>query len=355
MKNRISYRNPNESVVKPVISVIIVTYNALDHLRNYLPSVVESAHDSFEIIIADNASSDGSVDWIREHCPSCQIVSFTRNFGYCGGNNRAADHANGDLLLFLNNDVKVEPGWLQPLAKLFDDPETAVAQPKIRSLQDPHLFEYAGAAGGYLDNMGYPFCRGRVFDTIEEDHGQYDDSPPLFWASGAAFAVRKDLFQEMGGFDERFEFHMEEIDFCWRCLNQGYNIRFAPDSIVYHLGGGSLPMNSSRKTFFNFRNNLQMLWKNASSEWLRRRFFIRLLLDGLAGLYALLKGHPTDTWAIFRAHLHFYLLWPRVHKRRKLLQSTRTNDIEPEEMAPFSILYRYFIRRSRTWKELYEV
>ncbi|MEX2600798.1 MAG: glycosyltransferase family 2 protein, partial [Balneolaceae bacterium] len=243
---------------------------------------------------------------------------------------------------------------LQPLERVFDDPKTAAVQPKIRSHRDPHLFEYAGAAGGYLDVFGYPFCRGRVFDTVEEDNGQYDDSPPLFWASGAAFAVRKDLFLELGGFDEAFEFHMEEIDLCWRCLNRGYKVRIAPESRVFHLGGGSLPMNSSRKTFFNFRNSLQMLWKNASPDWLRRRFFLRLLLDGLAGLYALLKGHPTDTFAILRAHLHFYILWPRVHRKRKELQAARTNDSEPGEMAPFSILYRYFVRRSRYWNELYE-
>jgi GT2 family glycosyltransferase len=334
------------------ISVIIVTWDALKHLKTFLPSVTNTQYEDFEIIIADNASTDDSAGWVRTNHPGCRIVTFPRNYGYCGGNNRAVDHANGEILLFLNNDVEVQPDWLQHIGKVFEDPAVAAAQPKILSYREQGKFEYAGAAGGFLDKMGFPFCRGRVFDTIEPDTGQYDDPVPLFWASGAAFAIRKDVFLELERFDEDFRFHMEEIDLCWRLLNRGYTIGFAPESRVYHLGGGSLPMDSSRKTFFNFRNSLYMLWKNASEEWLKKYFFLRLCLDGLAFFYALLKGNPGDSKAIFKAHLHFYSTWRSVHMKRKELQKKRKIDGEPEQMVDTWIIRDYFLLRKKTYPEI---
>lgn len=334
------------------VSVIIVTWNALKHLKTFLPSVTNTRYDNFEIIIADNASTDESAEWVRNNFPECRIVTFPRNYGYCGGNNRAADHANGDLLVFLNNDAEVDPDWLLDLDKIFDDPSVAVAQPKMLSYTEPEKFEYAGAAGGFIDKMGYPFCRGRVFETIETDTGQYDDSIPVFWASGAAFAIRKELFFEMEKFDENFGFHMEEIDLCWRLLNMGYLIKYTPGSRVYHLGGGSLPMGSSRKTYLNFRNSLCMLWKNASGEWLKKRFFIRLCLDGMAGFYALIKGNFSDTLAIFKAHIYFYTTWRFVHKKRKKLQSKRKVIQDPKEMMDTVIIRDYFLFRKKTYSEI---
>lgn len=334
------------------ISVIIVTWDALKHLKTFLPSVTNTRYEDFEIIIADNASTDDSAGWVRTNHPDCRIVTFPRNYGYCGGNNRAVDHANGEILLFLNNDVEVQPDWLQHIDKVFEDPAVAAAQPKILSYKDREKFEYAGAAGGFLDKMGYPFCRGRVFDTVEADTGQYDDPVPLFWASGAALAIRKDIFLELDRFDEDFKFHMEEIDLCWRLLNRGYTIGFAPKSRVYHLGGGSLPMDSSRKTFFNFRNSLFMLWKNASDEWLKNNFFLRLCLDGLAFIYAFMKANPGDAKAIFKAHLHFYSSWRSVHMKRKKLQGKRKFDGEPEQMVDTWIIRDYFLKRKKTYQEI---
>jgi GT2 family glycosyltransferase len=336
------------------ISVIIVTWNALKHLKTFLPSVTNTEFENFEIIIADNASTDGSAEWIRNNHPECKIVTFPRNYGYCGGNNRAADHAAGDIIIFLNNDVEVKSDWLSHIDQAFRDQEVSALQPKILSSEERDKFEYAGAAGGFLDKMGYPFCRGRVFETIESDHGQYDDKIPIFWASGAAFAIRKELFFEMGKFDDDFMFHMEEIDLCWRLWNCGHKIIIAPDSVVYHLGGGSLPMGSSRKTYFNFRNSLQMLWKNASDEWLKKRFFFRLCLDGVAAVYALFKGNLKDSFAIFKAHIHFYTHWKKVHAKRRELQKNRIHPSEPATLIKTFIIQDYFFKGRKTFKDIIE-
>lgn len=333
-------------------SIIIVTWNAAEHLRTFLPSVTKTRHPDYEILIADNGSTDDSREWVQTHHPECRIIQLDRNYGYCGGNNRAAAHAEGEILLFLNNDVEVDPDWLNQLERAFDDPRTAVVQPKIRSWRERDHFEYAGAGGGYLDSMAYPFCRGRLFDTVEHDQGQYDDPTDIFWASGAAFAIRKELFREAGGFDEAFEFHMEEIDLCWYLLNRGYRVRVSPSSVVYHLGGGSLPMGSSRKTYYNFRNSLMTIWKHASSSWLWKRFFLRLCLDGVAGVYAALKGNFGDLLAIIRAHFHFYSRWGEVHRKRHQLEKSRTVRHEPAVMSRNLVIADYFLRGKRRFRDL---
>lgn len=327
----------------PRFSIIIVTWNALHHLQEFLPSVVKTNYNDFEIIIADNASTDRSVPWIGQTFPHLKIVKLDHNFGYCGGNNRAVPYATGDILVFLNNDVKVEQDWLLPLAKLFQkDPGVAVVQPKLRSFENPQAFEYAGAAGGFIDRYGYPFCRGRIFDTIEKDEGQYDDQQSIFWASGAAFAIRKDVFQEAGGFDEYFEFHMEEIDLCWRLWNRGYRVVFCYQSIVYHLGGGSLPSESPRKTYYNYRNSLIMLWKNYPLKLLIFRFPVRICLDWIAALRALLKGNFPEWNAIFRAHWRFFSSLPGTSVKRKKLQQIPITLIP---IKPISIVWQYFGKR----------
>jgi GT2 family glycosyltransferase len=317
-------------------SIIIVTWNALDHLKRFLPSVANTNYPNFEIIIADNASRDGSADWVRKYYPECKIVTFDRNHGYCGGNNRAASYAGGDILLFLNNDVEVESDWLKPLAERFTNPDIGISQPKLRSFEKREMFEYAGAAGGMIDWMGYPFCRGRIFDTVEKDHGQYDQVAEIFWASGAAFAIRKDLFRQAGGFDEDFEFHMEEIDLCWRCHKLGTQIIFEPKSIVYHLGGGSLPMGSPRKVYYNYRNNLLMLTKNLD-RYLIPKIFFRLSLDGISGIRSLLMGKPEETMAIIRAHFAFYgMLGNTIKKRKKLIK-------ESDRQTPRHLIYNRLV------------
>lgn len=307
--------------MKPRFSIIIVTWNALEHLRQFLPSVAATTYPDFEIIIADNASTDGSADWVRENIPDAKIATFDHNHGYCGGNNRAVKYTDGDILIFLNNDVRVEPDWLHPLADTFSDKSIGIAQPKMLSAAEPEKFEYAGAAGGMIDKMGYPFCKGRIFDVIENDRGQYDEPSEIFWASGAAFAVRKDLFLDLDGFDEDFEFHMEEIDFCWRAHKTGIRVISQPASVVYHLGGGSLPMGSPRKVFYNYRNSLIMLTKNLDSFLLPKILF-RLVLDGVAGIRSLFLGRPDETWAIIRAHFAYYAcIGKTLNKRSQLLHA----------------------------------
>lgn len=340
----------------PDFSIIIVTWNALHHLKRYLPSVAENSGTHSEIIIADNASTDGTSEWVTNHFPDFRVISLDKNYGYCGGNNRAAEHAKGKYLVFLNNDVEVTPHWLTPLAEAFiNDPLIAALQPKIRSHADPGLFEYAGAAGGFLDRLGYPYCRGRIFDTLEKDHGQYDEPSKISWASGAALAIRKELFQKSGGFDISFEFHMEEIDLCWRLWNQGYQVQYCPDSVVYHLGGGSLPAESPRKTYYNFRNNLKMIAKNSQSKYVLPRVALRLVLDQVASARALLRMHFRESGAICRAQLHFLRSLPDLVKKRKALQKERILPTDYPVLQPYILLWHYFFRGKKTFRDLHRV
>ena len=337
----------------PFFSIIIVSWNALEHLKTYLPSVVATEYPQFEIILADNASNDGSKKWVREHYPNIKIAEFDRNYGYCGGNNRAVSYAEGDILIFLNNDVRVEPDWLQNITPCFQkDENIAAVQPKMLSDKNPEQFEYAGAAGGFLDRFGYPFCRGRVFDRIEKDHGQYDDETDIFWASGAALAIKKKIFQEFGPFDEDFEFHMEEIDLCWRLWNAGYNVRYCPQSTVYHFGGGSLPMDSPRKIYYNYRNNLRMLWKNCSSKTLPFRFSMRYILDIIAAFRSLSTGEKKEFKAIATAHWDFWENFHYTQEKRSSLQKRRKVEEDPHTLLPVSIVKEYFLAKKRKFSQL---
>lgn len=338
----------------PFFSIIIVSWNALHHLKEYLPSVASTDYSNYEIILADNASEDGSKEWVREHYPEVKIATFDRNYGYCGGNNRAVPHASGDILLFLNNDVRVEPDWLDGLSQCFEsDDSTVAAQPKMLWDEQPEMFEYAGAAGGYLDRFGYPFCRGRIFETLEKDDGQYDSPTDILWASGAALAIRKEVFESLGGFDEDFEFHMEEIDLCWRIWNSGYKVRYCPQSTVYHLGGGSMPMGSPRKVYYNYRNNLRMLWKNCSSSSLPWRFLGRYKLDIVSALRTLFKGEWNEFKAIAKAHIDFWKSFEKTHRKRRELQNKRQIDSDPRTILPITLVIAYFLQNRKTFSELW--
>ena len=333
-------------------SIIIVTWNGLDHLKTFLPSVLETTYDHFEVIIADNASTDGTRQWIEEHAPGCRIVTFDENHGYCGGNNRAVPYAKGDILLFLNNDVRVEPDWLHHLNQSFENDAVGAVQPKMRSHMEPDSFEYAGAAGGMIDWLGYPFCRGRIFEHVEKDKGQYDEACDIFWASGAALAIRKDLFNKLRGFNEEFEFHMEEIDLCWRVWNSGIRVRFQPKSVVYHLGGGSLPMGSPRKVYYNYRNSLMMLGINLKT-YRAAKIFFRLCLDGIAGIRSLLQAKPKETLAIIKAHFGFYRRLPSVSRARK--DARRTQNPKSDITLPIYkklIITESFLRGKKSYSEL---
>jgi GT2 family glycosyltransferase len=328
-------------------SIIIVSWNALEHLKTFLPSVCDTSYPKFEIILADNASSDDSAAWVRTHFPQVRVVSLDKNYGYCGGNNRAAGQARYDNLVFLNNDVEVSSDWLIPVARMLSDqPNVAVIQPKLRSYVQKSHFEYAGAAGGFLDAYGYPFCRGRLFDTVEEDLGQYDTATPIFWASGAAMVIRRRIFEECGGFEERFEFHMEEIDLCWRVQHMGKQVWYCPQSVVYHLGGGSLPTNSARKVFYNFRNNLWMIRRNLNGLALWKVLLVRAILDDLAVFRFVIAGEfklgISANTASFLGNLS------RIQKPVR----TSENALYKPELYQKSIVYQYFIRKVKRYSDL---
>src|SRR5690625_117108 len=334
-------------------SIIIITWNGIRLLKEFLPSVIASEYANFEIIVADNHSDDETVAWVREYAPEVKVVELDRNYGYAGGNNRAAAAATGDILLFLNNDVAVTKKWLAPLSDTFRNGVADIVQPKLRSWRDPDYFEYAGACGGDIDRLGFPFCRGRLFDTVEKDMGQYDQQVPLLWATGAAFAIRREVFLDLGGFDEEVEFHMEEIDLCWRAQKAGYRCTIQPESVVYHLGGGSLAKSNPRKTYYNYRNSLLMLVKNCSGN-LFFTLFTRLSMDGISGIRSLLTGKPGETLAILRSHISFYaMLGPALKKREAIRQKQGGQEGEVNSLIyPGLIAVDYFLKGKRTFSSL---
>jgi GT2 family glycosyltransferase len=329
-------------------SIIIVTWNGLPLLKRFLPAAIATKHNSFEVIIADNNSTDGTKEWLSENYSDAKHVIFDKNYGYCGGNNRAIDHANGEILIFLNNDATPEENWLTHLDDILKNPQIAAVQPKIKSVNEPTKFEYAGAAGGYLDKLAYPFCAGRVFEHVEDDKNQYDTPSQIDWASGASLVIRKSVFQQLGGFDEHFEFHMEEIDLCWRIWRAGYEVWYEPKAVVYHLGGGSLSMGSPRKVYYNFRNSLAMITRNTSKS-LFPTIFARLILDGVAAIKSLLSGKPKELIAIFNAHMHYYRMLRRLLKERKQLQLQFEKVTQKKKIPGYNglIIWDYFVKGKR--------
>ncbi|MGM0567570.1 MAG: glycosyltransferase family 2 protein, partial [Bacteroidota bacterium] len=272
------------------VAVVILNWNGAKFLRKFLPSVLKHSTEA-EIVVADNASADDSLVILEKEFPQVRIIKNHRNEGFAKGYNTALKQIDADYYVLLNSDVEVTANWIQPVIELLErDNSIGAVQPKIRSWYEPEKFEYAGAAGGFLDLYGYPFCRGRIFEHTEKDLQQYDDSREIFWATGACMFVRADLFHDSGGFDPDFFAHMEEIDFCWRIKQKGYKVMFTPKSLVYHVGGGTLPSSSSFKTYLNIRNNLAMLYKNLPQENLSRTIFVRLLLDGIAAIKFLFSG-----------------------------------------------------------------
>ena len=297
--------------VLPSVAVVILNWNGKSFLEKFLPSVCRSTYGNLQLYVADNASTDDSVAFTRTHFPEIKIIQNPSNNGFAGGYNEALQHVQADIYVLLNQDVEVESGWIEPVIAMMErEPDIVACQPKLRAYADPEEFEYAGAAGGWMDILGYTFCRGRILYTTEKDTGQYDDAQEIFWATGAALFIRSRCFHEVGGFDADFFAHMEEVDLCWRLQRAGYRIGYCPDSRVYHVGGGSLPQGNPRKLYLNFRNNLMMLWKNLhpADRWiiLAQRFF----LDALAGVKSLVAGKPKDMAAIFRAYRD-YLRWKK--------------------------------------------
>lgn len=337
------------------VSVVILNWNGKALLERYLPSVVRhTPGDIGEVVVADNGSSDGSVAYLQREFPSVRIIPLDRNYGFAEGYNRALAEVDAEYAVLLNSDVEVTPGWLDaPLAELDAHADIAAVQPKLLSDRNRSEFEYAGASGGFIDTYGYPFCRGRVFDVVEPDNGQYDTTCDLFWGSGACLVVRKSVYESAGGLDAGFFAHQEEIDLCWRFRSRGYRVVCTPVSVVYHLGGGTLNAESPRKTHLNFRNNLLMLYKNLPAKDLKRIFCIRFFFDYLAAFVFLLKKQPRNALAVFRARQDFFRLKQSYEPVRKENLEKQTTHLIPE-MSRGCLLYAYHIEKKKTFSRLME-
>lgn len=334
------------------VAVVILNWNGRGMLERFLPSVVEySVSDeslSVSVVVADNGSSDDSVVFMREYYPQVQLVLLDKNYGFAEGYNRALAQVEADYYVLLNSDVECTQHWIAPVVAMMErDPQVAIAQPKLMMYDQKDTFEYAGGAGGFIDSYGYPFCRGRIFSTLEQDHGQYDDECNIFWATGAAMFVKASIFHQLGGLDGDFFAHMEEIDFCWRTLNSGYTVRYCPLSVLYHVGGGTLPKSSPFKTRLNFRNNLSMLYKNLPDERMKKVLRRRMLLDGIAALKFLLQGHVGEFNAVREAHREYRSLLPQLKEKRAALKQETVAGVYQR-----LLLSDYYFRGSKTFSNL---
>ena len=334
------------------VAVVILNWNGEELLKKFLPSVLATLPEYAEAIIADNASTDGSIAFLNSTYPEIKIIQNKTNGGFAKGYNEALTHVHNEYVVLLNSDIETPENWVQPMTEFMDkNPTVGAAMPKILQYRKKTHFEYAGAAGGYIDQWGFPFCRGRIFDTLEEDKGQYNNNEPVFWASGACMFVRNDTFKKLNGFDEFFFAHMEEIDLCWRMQRAGYLVYAVGESHVYHLGGGTLNKLSPKKTFLNFRNSLFLLIKN----YPRNKFLIKmtqkLLLDGLAAAKFLFEGNVRHFLAVFKAHMSFYANLLKYLKIRKKLNQQHTNKEIIGVYKP-SIAKEYFISKKNKYSDL---
>ena len=319
-------------------------------LERYLPSVVANTNGDARVVIADNGSTDDSLDFVERNYPEIQIIRLAHNYGFAEGYNRALAQIEADYYVLLNDDVEVTPGWIEPIVKVFEqNPEVAVCQPKLLMDTCRDTFEYAGASGGFIDSYGYPYCRGRVFDTVEKDNGQYDDTREVMWATGAAMFVRSTVWRQLDGLDGDFFAHMEEIDFCWRVRNVGYKVVCCPQSVAYHLGGGTLPKSSPTKTYLNFRNNLWMLYKNLPSMRLAWVLSLRIPLDWLAALKFLVDGNPGDFAAVGKAHRHFLKALPQLRRKRRAVVSRQSSAASGQ--CSRMLLVDYYLKRKKYFSE----
>ena len=335
------------------VSVVILNWNGVGMLQKFLPGVIKySQGEGVEVCVADNGSTDESVVWLQTYCPDVRLIVLDKNYGFADGYNMALQQVEAEYVVLLNSDVEVTPHWLDPLMEYMDaHPEVAACQPKIRSERNKALFEYAGASGGYLDKYGYPFCRGRIFDVVEEDKGQYDTIQSIFWATGAALFIRLKDYQKAGGLDGRFFAHMEEIDLCWRLRSRGRGIVCIPQSTVYHVGAATLKKENPRKTFLNFRNNLLMLYKNLPKKELKRVMFVRQVLDGVAALVFLLKGEKEAARAVLQARKEFKRIRPDFETSRAENMEKAVSAVIPERVY-YSILWKYHAGRKKVFSSL---
>jgi GT2 family glycosyltransferase len=336
----------------PKVAVVILNWNGLKYLKQFLPSVLASTWPNLDIVMGDNASSDESVAFMRENYPSVKIIQNDKNYGFTGGYNRVLAQVEADYYILLNSDVEVTPNWIEPVIELMEsDSLIAAAAPKIRSYAQKEYFEHAGAAGGFIDKHGYPFCRGRIFYELEKDNSQYEESGEVFWASGASLFIKKHIWEESGGFDEGFFAHMEEIDLCWRLKNMGYKVMYCAQSTIYHVGGGTLNAENPFKTYLNFRNNLLLIKKNLPF-W--RAFYVislRFIMDLLALLRFLMEGKRKDAWAVSRAHQSFVV---SLFKKAKGERLKAKGIAEPNIKGIFrgSIVWAFFVKKKTRFTDL---
>lgn len=334
------------------VAIVILNWNGADMLRTYLPSVLDYSREEAVVYVADNASTDDSVEIIRKEFPDCKLIILDKNWGFADGYNKAFEQIEAEYYFLLNSDVRVTHHWLTPLIEFMDyHQEVAACQPKLLSESDNDYFEYAGACGGFLDNYGYPFCRGRIFDTIEEDNAQYDYNQSILWATGAAMMIRSIDYKAVGGLDGRFFAHNEEIDMCWRLRSMGRKIYCVPESSVFHVGGGTLPKSNSQKTFLNFRNNLLMIYKNVDDSELHHVLRMRWILDYVAAYWTLLRGNFGDFMAIYRARREFHRLVPLFKESRSKIQCNVKLHHIPER-TKFSILAHYYLKGHKVFSSL---
>jgi GT2 family glycosyltransferase len=327
------------------LAIVILNWNGQQLLETFLPSVVDDS-DGHSIYVIDNASTDTSVSFLETHFPKIHCIKLDSNFGYAAGYNKGLEQINADIFCLLNSDVEVTKNWLKPILNTFKtEINTVIIQPKILDYHQKNKFEYAGAGGGFIDQLGYPYCRGRIFETLEEDRGQYNDQKDIFWASGACLFIRAKTFKELRGFDSNFFSHMEEIDLCWRAKNRGLTVTYVGTSTVYHVGGASLKSSHPKKTFLNFRNSLFTLVKN-SSKPLLVVLLLRLVLDGIAGLRFLLQAKPKHIIAIIKAHGSFYISLPYLLQFRNQHSNRKSHQQIP------SIVWSYFVRNNKYFNKL---
>lgn len=329
------------------IAIVILNWNGKKLLEQFLPSVVHFSTQQAAIYVADNASTDNSIAYVTKEFPSVKIVKNTTNGGYAKGYNDALKQIEADIYCLLNSDVAVTENWLTPISSLFkSDEKTAIIQPKLLDFKDKTKFEYAGAAGGYIDLFGYPYCRGRIFNTLETDKQQFNDTQTIFWASGACLFIRSKVYHQLGGFDEDYFAHQEEIDLCWRAQNIGYKVKYVGNATVYHVGGATLQETNPHKTYLNFRNSLLNIIKNVPKKWFLFVVFARLVLDGIAGIKFILELRPIHTLSILKAHFSFYTNFFKFLKKRKKLSKNK------DYYRHTSIVWQYFVLNKKRFKEL---
>lgn len=342
----------------PKIAVVVLNWNGLSWLQKFLPSLVENSnYPNVEIWLADNASTDNSVVFVNENFPSIKIHVNNKNYGFAGGYNHALKHIPADYYVLLNSDVEVTPNWISPVIELMESNDLiAACQPKLLDYNHKDTFEYAGAAGGMVDVLGYPFCRGRIIDTMEKDEGQYNEVAEIFWASGACMFIKSKLYHQSGGLDKDFFAHMEEIDLCWRLKNMGYHILYCPDSVVYHVGGGTLHSGNPRKTYLNFLNNRVMLLKNLPTFAALKNFIVRDILDLIAFFKGMISGDIKNSKAILKAlwqlHSRIFFYLKKTKRTRKIVEKYKIGEPSSLGIYRFSIVFNYFVLKKKTYREI---